>query len=177
MNISLIIICIDCLPNIKDLITLFLGFLLTVFWNAIWSFLLYLLKPELEISSIEEDKSKELLKIKVVNKGVFNAINLRIEACIVQSSYTYHLELDRDDFLILPPKDFRTFQADDITAPTKRIMNMDINTKDNVLERSKINKNYIRIRVHATHEYSGFGKAFESKFKWEVTENKFLKIK
>lgn len=29
----------------------------------------------------------------------------------------------------------------------------------------------VLLRVHATHEYSGFGKAFEQKFKWEMTQD------
>ena len=26
---------------------------------------------------------------------------------------------------------------------------------------------YLRVRVHATHEYSGFGKGFEKRFNWK----------
>ena len=50
----------------------------------------------------------QVLKIKVRNNGAclkgVNAVNLKIEACIVIGNETYHLALDRDDFLILPPK-------------------------------------------------------------------------
>ena len=62
--------------------------------TAVWSFILYLLKPDLKIGLplIEKFKKKKDdvdatgigLKLPIINAGVFNALNLKIEVCIVQ---------------------------------------------------------------------------------------------
>ena len=138
--------------------------------------ILYTLKPNLIIESVKKEGDE--LKINVVNKGCFDAINLKIEACIVQSdNYTYHLKIDKDDFIILPSykkrnftENLRTFKIDDILPSALKHSNY----QEIIKKLTEDGENHLlRVRLHANHEYSGFGKAFESKFKWE---NKFTKI-
>ena len=116
------------------------------------------------------------INIKVINLGGTDAVNIRIEACCLQNSNkTYHFEIDREDFLILPKRNkdvnicSRIFKINDISNRTKKYT--DYPTVLNMLEKN----NFIfRVRVHAYHSLSGFGKAFEQHFKW--AENKFIEI-
>src|SRR5690554_982923 len=64
--------------------------------------IIYKLKPKLIIESICINDSE--IKIKVVNKGRFDAVNLRIEVCALDkiNSFTFHFHPDHSDFLILP---------------------------------------------------------------------------
>ena len=106
----------------------------------------------------------------------------------------FHLELDKDDFLILLHKQTRVFQSKDVTEATKKATLRSIN-KDSDIHRcledlhprglfyklleqvKKHPKTNIRVRVHANHDYSGFGKAFERKFKWNEKNKQFEPLK
>jgi hypothetical protein len=124
----------------------------------------------------------EKLRVKVQNKGKSDAVNLKIEACAISDSYTHHLKIDKNDFIILPyekgkqVKDTsheRIFKIDNIEESAKKY---EMTYKSLLSDLKSEKNNYqIRIRIHASHEFSGFGKAFESIFKFE--NKKFIKIK
>jgi hypothetical protein len=170
-----------CLTTItiepKDFLILIFGFLL----SGLWPVILYLLKPNLKImfveKKIEEDKS--VLKIKVNNNGCSNAVNLKFEVCVVDYNYTYHLESDRDEFLILPfcknkklNDSDRDFKIRDLSTSAKHY-HVEYESLINALTQSDSNLS-LRVRVHACHGYSGFGKVFQQSFKY--LDGKFIKI-
>jgi len=150
-----------------DILILFLGLLLSVCWTII--FLIF--KPKLQIISAELIDGE--IKIGVMNEGRFHAVNLKLEVCIVNEKFTYHFEIDRQDFLMLPPKKNkyiantsykRYFKINDLAKSALKYS--DYQTQINSLINSDGDIR-LRVRLHANHEYSGFGKAFEQCFKWK----------
>ena len=142
----------------KDWILLVLGLLATILWSLILFF--WLLKPNLKINSFEVEN--KTIKIKVVNESrKRNAVNLKIEVCFICNGNTFHLIVDMEDFIILPPKDFRIFKMNAL-APSA--MGYGVNYEDLLNQLNEGNCS-LRVRIHASHEYSGFGKAFEKIFK------------
>ena len=152
----------------SDYIMLLIGFLLSVFWTV---FFIYKLKPNLEITyaKLEGDK----IKTRIQNNGRFRAVNLQIEICKIRqdnkNEITDHYQIDREDYLILPSKrksekseNFRDFKTNKLIKKSGDIISA--NKSDTIL----------RIRLYATHEFSGFGKAFEQRFKQE--NDIFLKV-
>lgn len=142
----------------KDWILLVLGLLGTILWSLILFF--RLLKPNLLIESFEVEN--ETIKIKIINEShKINAVNLKIEVCFLCDRNTFHLIVDMEDFIILPPKDFRIFKMNAL-APSA--MGYGVNYEDLL---NQLNKGScsLRVRIHASHEYSGFGKAFEKIYK------------
>ena len=171
--------CIKCLPNCDEWIILFLG---TIFWSAV----LYLIRPTLKIVKIIKinENDKEGLKITVKNNGLFfNVTNLMVEACIVVDRQTCHLELDKYNFIMLPPKkgcsdfherDFKTIGLENSGCEDGQ--GHDITNENYVSNLQEYDDYIIRIRVHANHSLSGLGKAFEKKFKWDKKREKFEKV-
>ena len=176
-----IICCATCLPSCNEWIILFLG---TIFWT----FILYLIKPKLEISTIEFYRGELYpLKVKIKNNGLFTALNLKIELCAIDSKKnTYHFKFDYEDFLMLWSKESRNFKTNELQKPAFFLYRNTFHPNDNIQYNQQnineifsdfINQNYIfRARVYAQHEYSGFGKAIESEFIWNKNTNKFDKI-
>ena len=178
----------NCFPDLKDWLILFIGSVISV----TIPFLLYTLKPKLEIKEPEIDENEKCIKFKLKNiSSQYKAINLKIEASIKEPTqggkwYTYRLEFDRKDFLILSQNKIRTFVSQEITTATldaikRKNPNVESQTeKDtfiNLLEKIKNNSDMeFRVGVYAQNEYSGFGRAFESSFRWNATKNKFEKI-
>jgi multisubunit Na+/H+ antiporter MnhE subunit len=112
----LITSCIQNLSEPNGWITLIIGSLI----SAIVPFVLYTLKAKLEILVPELNEKEACLKIKIKNNTLFKvaATNLKIEATLREPNeniddgyFTYHLELDRENFLMLPYNDIRTFSA------------------------------------------------------------------
>ena len=126
-------------------------------------FILYLMKPKLMIE-IENGIENQKIGIKVTNKRrCFDAINLNMEVCTVNSrNQTFHLSVDKQDFIILPSKDFRVFKVE---CPQE------------IQEKLKETGAILRVRVHAAHSYSGFGKAKQQNFRYDGQDNKFTRIK
>lgn len=150
----------------------------TIVMTLGWPIILFRLKPNLDIESV--DKNVDTLKIKVKNIGCFDALNLRIEACYIPTGtdFTCHFETDKVDFLILPKKNKNTqicsrdFKINSVSESTK---NFEICRKYDELLKKLVNKQgIIRVRVHAYHSFSGFGKAFEQIFEWK--DGKFIKF-
>lgn len=134
--------------------------------------------PEIEIKNIKE--TPIIIKIPVLNDSrYYDAVNLRIEAAAVNAKFTYHLKFDRLEFVLLPkfskskngqvPYE-RKFHAIDVEDYTKNYLS-NMNDFINIL---KDTNSILRVRVHAYHELSGFGKAFEEKFIYK--DNQFIKI-
>jgi len=115
------------------------------------------------------------IKIPVRNESkYYSAVNLRIEAAAVLNDQTYHLDFDRIDFIMLMPnKSYengetpfkRTYHAINIDNYTIKIAQNCQNMNDFFILLNN-NQAYFRIRVHAYHEFTGFGKAFQAKFKF-----------
>ena len=77
-----------------------------------------------------------------------------------------HLNVDKDEFLILPRKDNRTFKMYEIS---KSAQNYDM-TYDDLIQDFEKRDCILRIRVHVTDENSGFGKAFQAHFNYDGTQ-------
>lgn len=140
------------------LFSTFIGFSI-VFW---------LFRPRLKITNARINTTN--VSVDVVNKGLWAAVNLQIEMCVLEGNYTYHYKVDRDSFLILPPKvcgldNVRTFKTcfienDCSEDPTNHKL------KDHKNIKWETNKYVLRVRVHAAHSVSGLGRAFEQQFKY-----------
>ncbi|MEY3238327.1 MAG: hypothetical protein RI883_2428 [Bacteroidota bacterium] len=106
-----------------------------------------------------------VLKISVSNRGFFDANNVKIEACFIdKSGQTFHILPDFSEFLIIPSslnkdKNTRVFKFYSLHPSTIKMLSPD---KDFQFFINNINK--IRVRVHAQHSFSGFGKSFEQIF-------------
>ena len=113
-------------------------------------------------------KQKQVIKVPIQNLCKRKAaINLRTEICVVLGKFTYHFNLDRQDFIILPKRwstndsSERTYIAYELTEFTSRRTEK---TFEDVINLLKNNNSFIRVRVHAGHEFKGFGRAFNAKF-------------
>jgi|GEM_PF-2139947 len=125
-----------------------------------------------------------ILKIPVENCDFFfAAVNLRIEAAGVDSGFTYHFDLDRQEFIMLPAR-WRTsdsggwrrvYHAHKVNEYTQGIV-LGLSIEEllsGVLGESRA---YLRVRIHATHEFTGFGRAFEARFKYHPDRKEFTRI-
>ena len=122
------------------------------------------LKPKLEIE-IDGGIKNQKIRVNVINKKrYFDANNLDLEICTKNSSKeTNRLTIiDKEKFLKLPHKDNRIFRVE---CPQK--------IEDKLKETDTI----LRVRIHATHAYSGFGKVIEQCFQYRAIENIFIPIK
>ncbi|HQC04662.1 MAG TPA: hypothetical protein PLB75_04175, partial [Paludibacteraceae bacterium] len=152
-------------------------FILSVAASGCWAMLLCSLRPYLKIEIVSDKSNNYKIYVKVINNGCSDAVNLRIEAAFVKKDekkdITYHLKPNMEDFLILPSKYhsiseeyFRIFSITDKKG--KRFEN----ATGCITEKLGI----LRIRVHAYHSFSGFGKAFEQKFNCDFKNKKFTPI-
>ncbi len=98
----------------------------------------------------------------------YAAINLRVEICVVDGVYTYHFDLDRQDFLMIQTKgspntaDERKYIGYKVAEYT-RLRTCKKTTKEliDLLDKEGV---FLRVRIHACHEFTGFGRIFEEKF-------------
>lgn len=138
-----------------------------------------------EIFIKTDKKGKRKIKIPVLNNSyLFYATNVIIEVAIIEGDYSYHFELDRKEFILIPTKCFRnncnanerTFQTLDFDENTYRAMNV---VKSEMyyfsIFSSLVKENTkVRVRIHANHEFTNFGKAFEFNFRYDG--ERFIKI-
>jgi len=152
-----------------------IGIVISILFPILWTIILYLLKPNLKIMNTEISESEPSIRIRVMNNSwCFEAINLNMEVCIVTKKikkYTYHLEIDKHDFLILQKKEKRIFQSFDLAQSAKRYYNGNFGAF--IEEIIKNPENIIRVRVYAANEYSGFGKAKGKEFRYNVNTKLF----
>ncbi|MDD4375088.1 MAG: hypothetical protein PHG67_14345 [Bacteroidales bacterium] len=182
----------DCITG-WDVIALLLGAVLSAIATLI---LIIFFRPKIcigvpelkriEVVNVNGNKvNRSIIKINVVNcRCHSDAINLKIEAAFVLNDKTYHLDFDRFDFVMLPRLNkskknketpyCRTFHALKINDYTLSILDNDFKTIDQLIDYLKLNINgkdlILRVRVHANHSFTGFGKAFVAKFKFPVNE-------
>jgi hypothetical protein len=175
----MIYLCCCCFEIPKELWWTILGAVLS---GGVTFLLVYYFRPCICIKTPslvakhkgEPDKKK--IKIPVCNKRRFtSAINIKIEANFISNNKTFHLELDRDNFLIIPKaipcenNNSRTFQAIDIDGITRKFFepeHTNISFEDFLRHNTIINSTF-RVRVYAQHEFTGFGKTFEAKFTFD----------
>ena len=158
--------------------------LLSIVVSFIVPFLLYTLKPKLKIEKLELGVLNDI-KVKVINQRCCShAINVNIEMCLInKAKETYHLEIDKGAFLIIPRKknkekedNWRYFKAVDLCKTTKeRYWEKDFASF--IREMVKVQGATIRIRVYATHSLTGFGRARSKRFQYNEKENKFVIVK
>jgi len=163
------------------------GFALSILLTLLWTIILfkYLFKPKLNIETPIYEKEK--IKFKIVNNSDKRIVRIIVEACIVQpcsenitKTYTYHFKFLENEFVLLPPLNEnpksdsheRYFKTNSFSEQTI-IECPDLADKSLIwlLDKKDI---YLRIRIHASHENSGFGKAFEEKFNWDSAIKKFV---
>jgi hypothetical protein len=148
---------------------------ITIVLTLFTYYVIYNLKPKLIIDKVEKPDSD--LQIRVINKGVCAAVNLRIEVCgyfkDTNHNYTYHFKIDHEDFLMLTGrkscdsrKNYRSIGLSDRALQFK--------SYEGLLEEIIAGKFLLRIRIHSYHSFSGLGKAEEACFKYE--NNVFQKL-
>lgn len=147
--------------------------------------LIYFLRAKILVNEINiirnEDKLIRFI-IPVINDSCFfAATNVIIEAALIKGNLTYHFLLDRDEFILIPKKcvccpikvNERFFQTMDFDNNMRLLTGRNdafhIVLNDIMEEDTKL-----RVRIHANHEFTNFGKAFEFNFKYK-NEN-FIKI-
>ncbi len=158
---------IECI-TLWDITSFILGILLSALTSII---IIRFFRPNMCIGIPKLDKKSLKFSVKNLNKK-YAVTNLRIEAAAVLNDQTYHLKFDRYDFLMLAKLDNktvetpyeRTFHAIDIDEYTKDIA-LNCQNLEELLNLLKNEKAYLRVRLHANHEFTGFGKAFPAKFK------------
>lgn len=130
------------------------------------------LRPKLKIS--EACYGDNRIKIKVVNKRQFSkAVRMAIEVAVVNGNNTYHFNVDRADFISIPSRrdnrrigrsNERVFQAIGIHNSLPQLSN--VRTMNDLLNILHEDESILRVRVHAYHSLSGFGRYFQEEFKW-----------
>jgi hypothetical protein len=157
-------LCLDA----KDWVIVGLSLLATVIWHCIS----HTLRPKLAIQDIVIEDSH--IKIDVKNKSnCFNAVNVSIEACVVENGYTYHVDIDRTDFLMLPKNDNRWFQAHQLAQSAEKYYKKEFDSfiKEKIRNKSTV----FRVRIYANHSFSGLGKVIEKKYQYDEKSKGFKK--
>lgn len=147
----------DC----KDWTLVGFGFLTTVFWALI----VYSLKPNLKIHQPELSfiNERPVIKIPIENCSLlFRVTRIQLETAILENGFTYHLKTDMNDFAFIPTKKkgdnkriFTAYRLSEFLTECYPHIPYD----DLIKSKPKI-----RIRIHATHPFSGLGKCFEEIF-------------
>lgn len=153
-----ICLCNECSLACDDWIMVGIGFLTTVFWAII----IYSLKPNLKIHEpkVERINNRPVIFVPVENcSPYFKATRIHLEVAMIEEKFTYHLKTDVNDFVFIPRKkdgdNIRTFKA-------YKLNEFLTECYPNIQLEDLINSNLkIRIRIHATHPFSGLGKCYE----------------
>jgi hypothetical protein len=131
------------------------------------------IKPRLDIylTCLSENQ----LSIKVRNKGCGSAINLKIEACVLDcAGGTYHLKIDKSGFIMLPPKrkgdNIRIFKTRRFSKSAFEYLDNKNTTVEDIICQYK----KVRVRIHSEQGFTGFGKAITQEF--EYINNQFKKL-
>jgi len=116
-------------------------------------------KPRFNIEN--EGIKNGKFRVKLTNRQIyFSAINIKIEVCTItkDDEITKHLDIDKEEHLLLKRGKFRIFKAD---VPSE---------KEQALKENKVD---IRVQVYAAHSFSGFGKEYEKTYCYNTKTNKF----
>jgi hypothetical protein len=161
---TIIINCIFCCEIHWDFFLLLIGFVLSILATIL---VFHLLKPKILIEKLEYQKEKKRIKIYVKNVGEYVATNIKLEVALVLNKETFHLDTDRYDFILLEPDNSRIFKTIDINPFAKdEIKEEPLKIFENLFLYIGENCGHLRVRVHAHHGLSGFGKSFEKKYSY-----------
>lgn len=142
-------------------------FLASILVTIILTYIVYRLKPSLQILNACWDADNKQIKIKIRNLSKsFDAVNLRIEVAVVepQNRYTYHLNVDHTDFLILP-RNKTSLDNEKVFKVTGISDGARIHLDNNETLQTLMTNRQLRIRIHSYHSFSGLGKVEEVTFK------------
>jgi hypothetical protein len=135
-----------------------------------------------EIEIIKDDDDIKNFKIPVLNNSYFfSATNIIIEVALKLSEETFHFSLDRNEFILIPRKKVlknkknneRCFQTNNFQNSTLELIERNNHTYSSIINNLE-NDDIIRIRIHANHSFTNFGKAFEFNFKYK--NKQFIKL-
>lgn len=141
--------------------------------------LIYFFRASIKIGNISIVNQK--IKIPIINdSSYFMATNIEVEVALINNNETFHFRLDRSEFILIPRKckrcnneqNVRTFQTIDFDEVTNGLMEFEnhyLHIINNIPENI-----ILRVRVHANHEFTNFGKAFE--FNYKYNNGHFIKI-
>lgn len=158
--------------QLSDLLAALIGSVLS---GLVTFFLIYYFKPRIKLGEVKIDNGK--VKIPVINKSCCYAVtNVLIEATFMTNK-TFHLKLDRNHFILIPKDNNgqdnpRVFQARNFEDTTLEMMNPN-ESFDNIIT-NKLEGIRLRVRIHANHEFTNFGKAFE--FNYRYNNGQFTEI-
>lgn len=157
-----------CFPDCSSWLMLLLGFLLSV----AWALLIYSLRPKLKIGCPEISKiDKKSIAVPVINKrSCSEASKISIEIAVINDNKTYTFITDISEFAFIPRNKYgfdneRIFKAFDVCDYLTSIDYNFERAKNLLSEKDSL----LRVRIHATHSFSGLGKVFENKFKFNGT--------
>jgi len=180
-NWSIIVCVLNLLTINLSLMDIFdnylCSFLMGLLSILVWAVVIYRMKPKLAVEKVEFLPE---LKVTVANNGCYDAVNLKVEACVVEENYTYHFEIDRADFIAIPHKKRcqvsgrpyeRVFKSHRL-AESAAIYQEDI---DSVRGKLHTGESILRIRIHACHSFTGFGRLQEYKFRYDAAKGLFVK--
>lgn len=137
------------------------------------------------VKSEKDHRTDRKLKIPVENCDLFfAAANLRIEVALVRQERTVHLDLDRHEFIMLsarwrtsgPEAAKRTYHVHRVNRASQNNEGRSRKVIDLVNEILVGYEGYLRVRVHASHEFTGFGRAFEARFKYDPQGESFTRM-
>jgi len=155
-----------CLQDCSSWIMLLLGFLLSV----VWALFIYTLRPKLTIGCPKiSEIDKKSIAVPVINeRNCSEASKISIEIAVLKDAKTYSFVTDNNEFAFIPRNkngndNERIFKAYDVRDYLKAI-DLDFVKVKELLSN---NDSFLRVRVHATHSFSGLGKTFETKFKFK----------
>ncbi|MFZ4401916.1 MAG: hypothetical protein ACOYO1_17940 [Bacteroidales bacterium] len=161
--------CIDC----KDWLILLIGFGLSIGW----ALFIYSLRPKLEIGIpekiIENGRTIIVVPVENISKKT-KASKISLEIAVIYGKYTYHFKTDINDYAFIPEKknghnSIRKFKAYDINDYLQSVRQFNYEEIIKVLNDPEAK---LRVRIHATHSFSGLGRTFERCF--EITNDKFI---
>jgi len=160
--------------NSIDLTNLTIGFILTI----LWAVFIFSLKPKLIIKEPTIERGLiDFLKIPISNISRYcRANNITIEAAVIvnvpqNQVYSYHFEMDFKDSVFIETKDTRSFKAIKPNGLTAELYHVNMAS---LIEMAQNPANYLRVRIHACHSWTGLGKSQEERFCFR--NGKFIKI-
>jgi hypothetical protein len=129
----------------------------------------FVFRPRIEIVNATI-KTTDSIEIKIKNKSKrFNVVNMNVEvtAVTINGEQTNHFNIDKSDFLILPKDESKSGN------PHERTFKCDATSR--ILDSIKLTEKILRVRVHSNHGFSGFGKAIEETFTYNLATQTFVK--
>jgi hypothetical protein len=142
-------------------------------------FIIYFFRAKIKLGNVIVNNNK--IKIPIINdSSSFMATNIIVEVALVSNDQTFHFKLDRNEFILIPrkckkcnnEKNIRTFCTLDFERETIDLMG-GVSSYLQIINNIS-NNTTLRVRIHANHEFTNFGKAFEFNFRYDGA--KFIKI-